>query len=166
MKVNFEDIYQHIGFLFYGLASRDGKLSSQDFSRLTEMLEKNWAHTGNGDPVLTMHLVDCMYEGILYAIGNAMSTDHALASFRTYYRIHPLPFSQVLKERIISSSMLISREFPQRPQHARIKEGLEPWEKANEALKALTLRDIRGAKVLALDQEPLLALHRKVHGSG
>lgn len=127
MKVNFEDIYRHIGFLFYGLASRDGKVSSQDFSRLTEILEKDWGRAGSGDPVLTMHLVDCMYEGIRYAIDNAMSTEHALASFRNYYRIHPLPFSQVLKERIISSSMLISREFPQRSQHARINEGMEAF---------------------------------------
>ena len=125
MKVNFEDIYRHIGFLFYALATKDTGLLANDRLRLTDIVERNWRQKGNGDPGLNMHLVDCIHDGIRYAIVNSMSRDHAMSSFRDYYTIHPLPFSPELKKKIVGAAILISAEFPERSHNGQLKENLE-----------------------------------------
>lgn len=125
MKVNFEDIYRHIGFLFYAVASKGTGLSASDRLRLTDIIERNWRQTGNGDPGLNMHLVDCIHGGIRYAIVNSMSRDHAISSFIDYYMIHTLPFSPELKKKIINSASLISAEFPESSHSGQLKQNLE-----------------------------------------
>lgn len=125
MKVNYENIYEHIGYLFYALASGKGKLSSAELVRLTDMIEKTWKPITNGDPVLHMHLVDCIHAGVRYAIDNLMRPDHALTSFCDYFRIYSLPFSKTLKEKIIGSAVLILKEFSGNRQNEHVETDLE-----------------------------------------
>jgi hypothetical protein len=117
MKVNFEDIYEHIGFLFFAVASRaKGRLSPSALIKLTEIIEKEWRPVSGGDVALNMHLVDCIHAGVRYAMDNLTAPSSALESFRNYYTIHALPFGKALREKIISSALKIETEFSSRTQ--------------------------------------------------
>lgn len=125
MKVNFEPLYEHIGYLFFALTAKERQLSQGDLMKLTELIEKNWKPVTNGDPVLDMHLAECIHAGIRYAVQNGMSPDHAFKSFMDYFRIHSLPFSKTLKERILALSLQIMQEFPSDQRGSRMQFEME-----------------------------------------
>lgn len=112
MKENFENIYEHIGYLFYALVRGEVALSTAQLVKLTELIERMWKPMSNGNPELHLHLVDCIHAGVKYAVENRMSREHALSSFRTYFQIHGLPFGIELKKKVISSVLAIQKEFP------------------------------------------------------
>lgn len=125
MKVNFENIYEHIGYLFFALASKDGELPTDRLNKLTELIENIWRPITIGDPILNMNLVNCIHTGVKYAIQNEMSAEHAMTSFIDYYRIHSLPFSKALKEKILASSIQIIKEFPAGRNGLRVQSEIE-----------------------------------------
>lgn len=117
MKVNFENIYEHIGYLLFSVTSGKGKLSDVELLKLTDVVEKTWRPVVNGDSALQMHLVDCIHAGIRYAIENSMTPEQALASFRSFFQIHSFAFGKSLKEKIVSSVMALHKELPHSRQH-------------------------------------------------
>jgi hypothetical protein len=118
-------LMSNIGYLFYAAACEGGSLSLQDLNRLRDLIEKDWKTVTNGDPVLNMHLVDCIHAGVRYAIENGMSADEALTSFVNYYTIHPLPFSKTLREKILASAVQIGKDFSSNPDGSHAKREVE-----------------------------------------
>jgi len=116
MKYNFENLYEHVGYLFYGMVSREGKISATDLLKLNEFVDRTWKPGVAGDPMLSAHLVDCIHRGIRYGSINGMSTLHALDSFKGYFILHALGFDDALREKILSSVQTIQREFSENPQ--------------------------------------------------
>lgn len=124
MKVDFESIYRHIGHLFYGLAFNAKNPTVEQVVKLTDLIETIWKPVAGGDAGLHLHLVDCIHDGIRSAIENGMSSGQALSSFNTYYQIHPLPFGQSLKEKIMATVLAIVNEVPHRSSNGFDKEAL------------------------------------------
>jgi hypothetical protein len=112
MKYNFESLYEHIGYLFYGLVSRNGKISATDLLKLTELVDNTWKPGPTGDQTLSVHLADVIHRGIRYASTNMMTTPRSIDSFKSYFTIHSLAFSSALRERILISVDTIIKEFP------------------------------------------------------
>jgi hypothetical protein len=111
MKYNFENLYEHVGYLFYGLVCREGRISASDLLKLTEFVDRTWRPQAAGDPTLSMHLADCIQMGIRYGTVNRMSAAQALESFKGYFILHALGFSGTLRERILSSVHTIRKDF-------------------------------------------------------
>jgi len=111
MKYNFESLYEHVGYLFYGMVSREGRISATDLLRLTEFVDKNWKPSASSDPGLSVHLADCILRGVRYASINGMKGPHALERFREYFVMHALGFSGTLREWILASVHAIRKEF-------------------------------------------------------
>jgi len=112
MKYNFENLYEHVGYLFYGLVRRDEGISATDLLKLTEFVNYTWKPTASGDPGLSVHLAERIHGGIRYAATNRMTTSHAIESFKEYFVIHALAFSGTLRERILSSIHTLQKDFP------------------------------------------------------
>jgi hypothetical protein len=112
MKVNFESIFEHIGYLFYGLACRNGDLSTAQFLKLSDLIEATWRAKTSGDPGIYLHLVDCIHGGISYAQENGFDSQEAMVSFTNYYQNHSGPFGEPLKEKIFATASAIVKEFP------------------------------------------------------
>jgi len=111
MKYNFENLYEHVGYLFYGMVIQDGRISATDLLKLTEFVDKNWKPSASSDPGLSVHLAECILRGVRYASTNTMKAPHALASFKEYFIMHALGFSGTLRERILASVHAIRKEF-------------------------------------------------------
>jgi len=112
MKYNFENLYEHVGYLFYGLVRRDDGISATDLLKLTEFVNNTWKPAASGDPMLSTYLAERIHQGIRYAFTNRMTTRHALESFKGYFTMHALGFSGTLRGLILSSIQTIQKEFP------------------------------------------------------
>jgi hypothetical protein len=108
MKVNYEDIFEHIGYLTYSMALPHGALSERSVVKLKNLIDLLWI---DKDP-LSMHLNDCAKAGITYCLDNFMTSEHAFSSFVNYFRIHRLPFGKPLQQRIISLTQEVFAAFP------------------------------------------------------
>ena len=95
----------------YSLACGGRKMTKADLVKLNDTIESTWRPVVNGDATLNMHLVDCIHDGVKYAVENEMDANHALESFSGYYAIHAMAFSKIFKERIVTSATEISNVF-------------------------------------------------------
>ena len=111
MKVNFENIYDHIGHLFFAIAYHHKPLSVIEEIRLNDLVDEMWRSETVSDPLLNKQLVDCIHEGIKEAMENRMSSTGAWNSFLNYYTLHSFPFSIPLRQKILSTSIRIAKEF-------------------------------------------------------
>ncbi len=112
MKYNFESLYEHIGYLFYGLVCKNGKISAADLLKLTDHIDSNWKPGTSGDQTLSFHLADCIHRGVRFASTNMMTSAHAFESFKGYYLVHALGFGDTMRERIGVSVKSIMKEIP------------------------------------------------------
>ena len=108
MKVNYEDLFEHIGYLVYSIVLPCGTLSENTILKLKNIVGLVWKENDS----LSMHLNDCAVSGVEYCVDNSMTSDHAFESFKNYFMIHSLPFGVGLREKIIAVSQSAFEKFP------------------------------------------------------
>ncbi len=111
MKVNFEDIYERIGYLFYALAAERGKLNAVTFDKLKRLVDQQWNPVTTNGRTLESHLASYLHSGLRNAFDFSMSAGEAYDLFKTYYDIHSLPFGELLRSRIFATANMIASEF-------------------------------------------------------
>lgn len=119
MKTSFEKLYEHVGYLFYALAAEHGKLSSADYLKLKEIIDRYWAGSAHGDlrlqPYLNGYVLSLngyLLSGVRNAIDEGMDADEAFLFFENYYAVHKLFFGSALKEKIALTDNSIAAVFP------------------------------------------------------
>jgi hypothetical protein len=111
MKANFESIYEHVGYLFYALASEDKKLSFTDFDTLKSVIAQNWKPAINSETGLQCHLVDCIYNSLWVGFHNHMDSNTAFELFDNFYLVHELNFANSFRDKIFVTANAIVHEF-------------------------------------------------------
>lgn len=111
MKVNFDKIYEHIGYLFYALAAERGKLTSADRAKLARIIDHNWGILKEGKSPLQAHLKNDLMIGIDHAFDLSMNTKEAYALFENYYLLNKLPFNHTLKDKIFQTTHAVASAF-------------------------------------------------------
>jgi hypothetical protein len=111
MNFDFENVYLHIGYLLYGLASCDKGLSLRDQEKLNQLIEGSWGPGSNGDHTFKKHLTTCIRQGINHAVDTKMSAANALDRFRNYFLTRSYAFGTRLRNKILSSVRLIVENF-------------------------------------------------------
>lgn len=108
MKVNFDHIYEHIGYLFYALATESRQVDS---AILQTWIDQHWFPDPSRATDLQLHLVECLHTAMRQAFDNAMTPAHAFGEFRLYYEIHRIPFGPELRAKITSVATALVREY-------------------------------------------------------
>lgn len=111
MKIYYENIYEHIGKLFYALASEEKLLTLTDYCKLKKIIEKEWEEMSSGDQGIQAHLVAYLYSGIKACIESSISPEKAFELFENNYLLHRVQFSPYFKERILVVARSITHEF-------------------------------------------------------
>jgi hypothetical protein len=111
MKVHFELIYEHIGQLFYAVASERSKLDPITYDTLKRLIDQEWNSKVNGDSTLQSHLLDNLHAGVHNAMRDLLSAEHAFENFVTYFALHSFPFSEPMRSKILSTAKTIASEF-------------------------------------------------------
>lgn len=110
MKIYFEHIYEHIGYLFYAVACERGMLNAVTYDKLNRLIDQQWKPTDSGQ-TLEQHLISCLHSGLLNAFKTSMPAEKAYNRFKDYYNLHYLPFGKTLCSKVISTANTIASEF-------------------------------------------------------
>jgi hypothetical protein len=111
MKVTFESLYEHIGYLFYALASEFHKLSSYEDSKLNELIEEHWKVLHPKDAPLHHHLNEHLHTGVHNAMTASLLPDQAFKIFEDYYLVHKRSFGDTLRDKIQKCSDQIVHDY-------------------------------------------------------
>lgn len=129
MKINYEDIFEHIGFLAYSIAQPAGPISELRIEKLKGIVDLVWKE----NDTVTMHLNDCIMSGITFCIDNSMTPEHAFSSFENYFEIHRAPFGEQLRKKIVSLSQGIFGEFQSPDGAVRVERVIQLMELQKQA---------------------------------
>lgn len=110
MKINFEQIYQHIGTLFYAIASERGKLNAITYDTLRRLVEHEWSVTPELDS-LEVHMIDCLRSATRNAFDEALTAETAFGQFTAYFSLHSIPFGKPLRAKILATAKTIAAQF-------------------------------------------------------
>jgi hypothetical protein len=116
MKVNFQHIYESIGYLFYSISSKNGSLSDEKYDELHQLIAQRWQPTLTKNHLRTFEalhtdLIDHLRQAIHHAYESKLDSEKAFDHFRTYYDQHAVCFGEDLREKMLSTAKCISRHF-------------------------------------------------------
>jgi hypothetical protein len=111
MKANFENLYDHIGYLFYALANEQKKLSEYDMKKLEAEISESWQPLTNAEASLHYSLIKHLNNTITECFRGALTSNHAFESFEDYYIVHHVNFGDNLQHKILKAANEISHEF-------------------------------------------------------
>jgi hypothetical protein len=125
MKANVENIYEHIGYLFYALYAEQANLTAEPFQKLNYLIDCHWESLTHGDKKLDAYLMGCIHSGLRKALDNHMSASDAYGFFEDYFTIHHLSFGTLLNERILKFAKIIAELFFRNMRHSVFTDHLE-----------------------------------------
>jgi uncharacterized protein YejL (UPF0352 family) len=111
MKANFEILYEHIGYLFYALASEFHKLSSYEDSKLNELINEHWKILDSKEAPLQLLLNEHLHNGVHNAMSVSWNPDQAFRMFEDFYLVHRISFGDTLREKIQKCSDEIVHDY-------------------------------------------------------
>jgi hypothetical protein len=111
MKTSFENIYEHIGYLFYAIVFEHRKASAFDYEKLKSLIEQNW-QIPIVDADLEHRLLTYLYTGIKNAADVSMDAVNAYGFFVQCFELNSFAFGQALRHKLISVANVIAQEFP------------------------------------------------------
>jgi hypothetical protein len=111
MKANFESLYDHIGYLFYALASEQKPLSEYDMKKLETEISESWQPLTSVEPALHYSLIKHLNQTITECHKESITSNNAFEIFEDYYCVHHSNFGDNLQHRILSAATEISHEF-------------------------------------------------------
>ena len=85
MKADFEILYEHIGYLFYALASEFHVLSYYENRKLNELIDEHWKVLHPMEAPLHLRLNEHLHTGVHKAMSASWSSEHAFKMFEDFY---------------------------------------------------------------------------------
>jgi hypothetical protein len=111
MKVDFEILYEHIGYLFYALASEFHNLSPYEDSKLNELIDEHWKVLHTKETTLDLRLNEQLHAGVHNAMAALWGPDQAFQAFKCFYLIHKISFGEPLRKKIQKCSDEIVHDY-------------------------------------------------------
>lgn len=120
MKVDFEILYEHIGYLFYALAFETRQPSSFQHGKLSLIIDKHWKVADPKEESLHLRLNDHLHSGVRHAMASTWHPEHAFTIFEEFYLVHRSSFGYVLKDKIQESASEIAHDFYSLHRHSKL----------------------------------------------
>lgn len=117
MHVNYQKIYEKLGYLFYAIASADGAVADGELARLREMIKKIWIPLEDSTDEFgtdAAHYIAISFE---FLMDEGMDANDAFAEFKDYYEEHSAAFSGEIKANIANTAKAIAHAFRGRNSH-------------------------------------------------
>jgi hypothetical protein len=111
MKANFESLYDHIGYLFYALATEQKPLSELDMKKLEIEISDSWQPFTKAESSLHYSFLKHLNNSINECFINDLSSNNAFEVFEDYYFIHRVNFGNGLQQKMLTAAKEISGDF-------------------------------------------------------
>lgn len=109
--VNYQRIYEKLGYLFYALAAADNVVPPREADRLREMVKKIWVPLENSTDEFgtdAAFYIDISFE---YLLNESIDAAEAFQEFENYYLEHSAAFSKGLHDKIKTTAKAIAQAF-------------------------------------------------------
>lgn len=109
--VNYQRIYEKLGYLFYALAAADNVVPPREADRLREMVKKIWVPLENSTDEFgtdAAFYIDISFE---YLLNEGIDAAEAFQEFENYYLEHSGAFSKGLHDKIKTTASAIAQAF-------------------------------------------------------
>lgn len=120
MKADFEILYEHIGYLFYALASEFHVLSYYENRKLNELIDEHWKVLHPMEAPLHLRLNEHLHTGMRNAMAASWNPNQAFKAFKDFYLVHRISFGQTLRDKIQKCSDQIIRDYYRQPFDSKI----------------------------------------------
>ncbi len=114
MKINYQKIYEQLGYLFYALASADKHLRRREYEILKKDIEREWIPLESSTDEFGTDAANYIY----FTYDSLMDQDfppmEAFKSFQQYFQEHAAALDEAIRDRIKTTALHMARAFPHR----------------------------------------------------
>jgi hypothetical protein len=111
MKINYQKLYENLGYLFYAVAAADQHVQRDEIEKLKTLVGKEWLPLENSiDPYGTdaAHYISIAFE---YLLTESMPSEEAYKVFADYYTQTNAALPKDLKRKIKTTATAIASSF-------------------------------------------------------
>jgi hypothetical protein len=105
MIVNYQKIYEQLGYLFYALASADKHLRKKEFDILKKDIEKEWIPLEDSTDEFGTDAANYIYFTFDSLLDQDFPPRDAFASFKSYFEEHALAFDENIRKKIHKTAL-------------------------------------------------------------
>ena len=119
MKVNYQSIYEKLGYLFYSIASADNRIHPSEVEKLKAMVAREWLPLEDSiDKYGTDagHYISISFD---YLMSERIPPQDAYSVFADYFQEHAAAFSKELKKKISTTATAIANAFADRNKYEK-----------------------------------------------
>lgn len=109
--VNYQRIYEKLGYLFYAVAATDHDVAPGEADTLRDTVKKIWVPVENSTDEFgtdAAYYIDISFE---YLLNEGTDPEEAFQEFERYYSEHSAVFSKTIKEKIRTTAKAITHAF-------------------------------------------------------
>ncbi len=111
MVINYQKIYEKLGYLFYALAGADGKVRSSEEDSLQRAVESMWLSYEDSTDEFDMDAAEYILIAFDYLMAEGVDPRDAYGVFEEYYREHSTVFDKTMKRKIMSTAYMLANAF-------------------------------------------------------
>ncbi len=111
MVINYQKIYEKLGYLFYAVASADKVVTTAEVERLKEMIQKLWLPAEPSTDEFGTDAAHYIWISFDYLMNEGVDADIAFDEFRRYYLEHKDHFPDEMRKNIKMTCREIAGAF-------------------------------------------------------
>ena len=111
MKINYQNLYENLGHLFYAIAAADQHVHREEIEKLKNLVGKEWLPLENSTDNFgtdAAHYISIAFE---YCLSESISTEDAYHVFSDYYEENESAITKDLKRKIKTTATAIANAF-------------------------------------------------------
>lgn len=127
--LNYQRIYEKLGYLFYALAAADKQVKPKEADRLRELVKQVWLPVEDSTDEFGTdagYYIDISFE---YLLNEGSDPQEAFQEFEDYYSEHAGAFTKAILDRIKTSANVIAEAY-----HGRNKKESDMLKRLNKLL--------------------------------
>jgi hypothetical protein len=111
MIVNYQKIYEQLGYLFYAIASADKHLRKKEMEILKKDIEKEWIPLEDSTDEFGTDAANYIYFTFDSLLERDISPREAFESFRSYFIEHAGAFDETVRKKIQKTVLHMTNAF-------------------------------------------------------
>jgi hypothetical protein len=111
MKINYQKLYENLGYLFYAVAAADHHVHRDEIDKLKVLVGKEWLPLENSTDSYgtdAAHYISIAFE---YLLSEGMAAEDAYTVFSDFYKESEAGFTKDLKQKVKITAKSIATAF-------------------------------------------------------
>jgi hypothetical protein len=111
MKLNYQKIYEKLGYLFYAIAAADKKVKQVEILKLKEIVAHEWLPLEDSKDEYDTEAAHYILIAFDYLHAEGVNSKEAFQTFMEYFKDNKNKMKDSLKSKILSSATLLANAF-------------------------------------------------------